>query len=149
MKLKTLVAAVLVGAVAPFAHGATATSPSPANFATVDTHTTTMKDFLARKSKATTTYASGGMFFAYASTGTSSKPPADYRAAFGEDYKVNGIVKLSWQGTSGESTVKITRLSDGNVRTLTTSGTSVDFLAPEIGRNYKWTVTNGGTESGP
>ena len=149
MNLKTLVSAMLVVVATPCVYAASATNPSPANFATADTHTTTMKDFLARKSQATTTYASGGMFFAYASTGTSSKPPADYRAAFGEDYKVNGIVKLSWKGTSGTSTVKITRLSDGNVRTLTTSGTSVDFLAPEIGRNYKWTVTNGGTESGP
>ena len=130
-------------AVASAACGATATNPWPTDFATVDTHTTTMKSFLSRKSKASSGYGSGGMFFAYSSTGN------DERCALGEDYKVNGIVKLSWKGTSGESIVTVTRLSDGDVRTLTTTGTSVEFLAPEIGRNYKWTVRNGGTVSGP
>ena len=142
MKLRTLVSALLVCAVTPFARGATANSPTPANYSIVPTHTPTLKEFLAKKSKASEYYPTG-MFFKYTTTGT------DARIVLGNDYKTNGIVRLSWKGTTGESTVIIKRLSDGNERTLTTTGTSVDFDAPDIGRNYKWTVKNGSNTAGP
>ena len=129
-------------AVAPLARGVTATNPNPKTFDTVPTHTETMKTFLAKKSKATSYYPTG-MFFKYTTLGNAE------RLALGEDYKTNGVVRLSWKGTSGESTVTVTRLSDGDKRTLKTTGTSVDFLAPEIGRNYKWTVKNGSDTAGP
>ena len=125
---------------ASFACSAAPFGPQPENFATVGTHTAAMKAFLAKKASATSYYPTG-LFFKYTTTGSAE------RLAMGEDYAVNGIVTLSWAGTTGSSTVTVVRLSDGDTRTLTTTGTSVEFLAPEIGRNYKWQVKNGDSVS--
>lgn len=64
-------------------------------------------------------------------------------------YSENSLpVTLSWTGTSGNCTVTVKRANDNiTVFTATTSGTSVDFPAAEIGRNYIWTVQNGGSTS--
>ena len=57
-------------------------------------------------------------------------------------------VVLSWQGTVGPCSVSVVRECDGKVvfATVTSTG-SAKFYNPEIGRNYRWTVTCAGNSA--
>ena len=54
-------------------------------------------------------------------------------------------LKLSWTGTTGECTVSVKRLADGQVVwTGTSTAMSVEVVNLEIGAGYEWTVSCGG-----
>ena len=122
---------------------------SPADYSTVDTITEELKTFLwsdAMKDVKTFTYTAVDSDGNYVVPDSRKEYMADYRSNFKS-------VKLQWTGSgdhSGSYTVSVKRAKDNKeVLAVETSDTSVDFTAPENGRNYIWTVTdNTGTATG-
>ena len=111
---------------------------SPADYATISTMSASLKSF-----KGTSAMVS------YATYKSSTKDSAT-RVGYENDYMSNSQpVELHWSGTSGSCAVKVWRTHKDSAATpvfsTNVTGTSVIFYDPEIGRNYTWTVQNGGS----
>ena len=109
--------------------------PAPANFATVGLSDDALRAFNALSSDE----KSARML----QTGT------PYRDELMAAARTNLLpVVLSWQGTVGPCTVSVVRECDGKVVFATETSTgSAKFYNPEIGRNYRWTVTCAGNSA--
>ena len=119
---------------------------SPADYSTVNAKSSgarSVNSALANGAfTATTTY--------FKKFATKSKAAGDERDTMSKDYNTSGLVTLAWSGAASgrECTVTIRRAKDNSVvRTLKSKTGSVQFVSPEIGRNYTWTVSDGSSTS--
>ena len=131
MKTSAIAAIALAGLSA----SAVPTIVSPADYATVKTVSDKLYSDIH-----TSGYFTWSTFQQGTETGT-------FRQTGMAEYKTNSLpVRLQWSGTSGSCTVTARRSRDNvAVFSTTTTGTSATFYDPEVGRNYTWTVENGGS----
>lgn len=146
-------AGVMAGACGAFAlalaampAAAAITLNSPADYSTVNAKSSgarSVNSALANGAfTATTTY--------FKKFAAKSKAEGDERDTMSKDYNRSGLVTLAWSGAASgrECTVTIRRAKDNSVvRTLKSKTGSVQFVSPEIGRNYTWTVSDGSSTS--
>ena len=112
---------------------------SPADYSAVATLTPTMKGYIYASDFLNTT----SPYFNVASTDES---PNERRDGYLNEYFYRNSVPvtLSWSGTTGICTIKVWRTKKDSESkpsfSTTTSGSSIQFYNPEIGRNYTWKV---------
>lgn len=129
------VAAVLFGLCANSAQAAVITSP--ADYSTVELLSPVLKTY----NTAASTYQAA----------TYRTKNTDVRKALMADVKTNDLpVVLGWTGLSGACSVRVYRVRDGeNAQPVFAKDgvaeSSVAFDYAEVGRNYRWTVTDGTT----